>query len=383
MNSLKKIKNKKWVLLVLFTFIISNVNAQAIAQNAAVIVTPSIWDSPLFWVFAFAILGLLLVIIAIGGVLVGLVNNKITKQFQNTLTVIFFFFILGIGSVQAQTVSSTVAPNPITQIAGALDPTTIMILMLVVAIELFVILYLFAILQKMLIALGYKTKAESKWTYAAIMKRMTKAIPLDREAEVATDHNYDGIIELDNSLPPWWVYMFYGTIIFAFTYMIYFTYFDGPTQKMEYDTEVAQAIQKKNEFLKQTAALVDETSVLILTDATALAKGKSSFITKCATCHGMNGEGLVGPNLTDDYWIHGGSIKDIFKTIKYGWPEKGMISWENQITPMEMQQISSFIITIKGTNPANPKAPQGIIYVEPAAVDSTLKAFANDTMKVL
>lgn len=383
MNSLKKLKIKKWLLLLLFAFIITNVNAQAIAQNAAISVTPSIWDSPLFWVFAFAILGLLLVIIAIGGVLVGLVNNKISKQFQKTIPVIFFFFILGIGSSQAQTVSSTVAPNPITQIAGALDPTTIMILMLVVAIELFVILYLFAILQKMLIALGYKTKAESKWTYAAIMRRMTKAIPLDREAEVATDHNYDGIIELDNSLPPWWVYMFYGTIIFAITYMIYFTYFDGPTQQMEYDTEVAQAIQKKNEFLKKTAALVDETSVLILTDATALAKGKSGYITKCAACHGMNGEGLVGPNLTDDYWIHGGGIKDIFKTIKYGWPEKGMISWESQITPMEMQQISSFIITIKGTNPANPKAPQGIIYVEPAAVDSTVKALASDTLKVL
>jgi cytochrome c oxidase cbb3-type subunit 3 len=383
MNSLKKIKIKNLVLLVLFTFIITNVNAQAIAQNAAVSVTPSMWDSPLFWVFAFAILGLLLVIIAIGGVLVGLVNNKISKQFQKTIPVIFFFFILGIGSSKAQTVSSTVAPNPITQIAGALDPTTIMILMLVVAIELFVILYLFAILQKMLIALGYKTKAESKWTYAAIMKRMTKAIPLDREAEVATDHNYDGIIELDNSLPPWWVYMFYGTIIFAITYMIYFTYFDGPTQQMEYDTEVAQAIQKKNEFLKKTAALVDETSVLILTDATALAKGKSSYITKCAACHGMNGEGLVGPNLTDDYWIHGGGIKDIFKTIKYGWPEKGMISWESQITPMEMQQISSFIITIKGTNPANPKAPEGTIYVELAALDTTVKALASDTLKVL
>ena len=383
MNSLKKLKIKKWLLLLLFAFIITNVNAQAIAQNAAISVTPSIWDSPLFWVFAFAILGLLLVIIAIGGVLVGLVNNKISKQFQKTIPVIFLFFILGIGSAQAQTVSSTVAPNPITQIAGALDPTTIMILMLVVAIELFVILYLFAILQKMLIALGYKTKAESKWTYAAIMRRMTKAIPLDREAEVATDHNYDGIIELDNSLPPWWVYMFYGTIIFAITYMIYFTYFDGPTQQMEYDAEVAQAIQKKNEFLKKTAALVDETSVLILTDATALAKGKSGYITKCAACHGMNGEGLVGPNLTDDYWIHGGGIKDIFKTIKYGWPEKGMISWESQITPMEMQQISSFIITIKGTNPANPKAPQGTIYVEAGTVDTTVKALASDTLKVL
>lgn len=381
MNSLKKLKIKKWLLLLLFAFIITNVNAQAIAQNAAVIVNPSIWDSPLFWVFAFAILGLLLVIIAIGGVLVGLVNNKISKQFQKTIPVIFFFFILGIGSVQAQTVSSTVAPNPITQIAGALDPTTIMILMLVVAIELFVILYLFAILQKMLIALGYKTKAESKWTYAAIMRRMTKAIPLDREAEVATDHNYDGIIELDNSLPPWWVYMFYGTIIFSITYMIYFNYFDGPTQKMEYDTEVAQALMSKNEFLKKAAALVDETSVVILTDAASLVKGKSSYITKCATCHGQYGEGLVGPNLTDAYWIHGGGIKDVFKTIKYGWPEKGMISWESQITPMEMQQISSYIITLKGTKPANPKAPQGIIYIEESTVDTTAKAI--DSLNVL
>ena len=383
MNSLKKLAIKKWALLLLFTFLLTNVNAQAVAQSAVVSLAPSIWSSPLFWVFAFAILGLLLVIIAIGGVLVGLVNNKIAKQFQNTLPLIFLFFILGIGSAQAQTVNTTVAPNPITQIAGALDPNTIMILILVVAIELFVILYLFAILQKMLIALGYKTKAESKWTYAAIMKRMTKAIPLDREAEVATDHNYDGIIELDNSLPPWWVYMFYATIIFAFTYMIYFNFFDGPTQKMEYDTEVAQALVSKNEFLKKAAASVDETSVLILTDAAALAKGKSSFITKCATCHGQYGEGLVGPNLTDAYWIHGGGIKDIFKTIKYGWPEKGMISWESQIAPMEMQQIASYIITLKGTKPANPKAPQGVIYVETASVDTTLKALASDSLNVL
>jgi cytochrome c oxidase cbb3-type subunit 3 len=137
----------------------------------------------------------------------------------------------------------------------------------------------------------------------------------------------------------------------------------------------------KNEFLKKAAALVDETSVVILTDAASLVKGKSSYITKCATCHGQYGEGLVGPNLTDAYWIHGGGIKDVFKTIKYGWPEKGMISWESQITPMEMQQISSYIITLKGTKPANPKAPQGIIYIEESTVDTTAKAI--DSLNVL
>jgi cytochrome c oxidase cbb3-type subunit III len=380
MNSLKKLTNKKLILTLLFAFIISNINAQNTAQAAAVATVPSMWASPLFWVFAFAILGLLLVIVAIGGVLVGLVNNKITKQFKNTLPILLFLFVFGIGNANAQTVTAATA---VTQLTGALDPNTIMILLLVIGIELFVILYLYAILQKMLIALGYKTKEESKWTYAAIMKRMTKAIPLDREAEVATDHNYDGIVELDNSLPPWWVYLFYGTIAFAVVYLVYFNYFDGPTQKMEYDTEVAQALMKKNEFLKKAAASVDETSVVVLSDDASIAKGKSSFVTKCAACHGQSGEGLVGPNLTDEYWIHGGGIKDIFKSIKYGWPEKGMISWESQIQPMEMQQISSFIYSLKGSKPANAKAPQGTIYVEAATIDTTVKAAVSDTTKVL
>ena len=380
MNSLKKITNKKQILTLLFAFIITNINAQNTVQTVAVATAPSMWASPLFWVFAFAILGLLLVIVAIGGVLVGLVNNKIAKQFKNTLPIFLFLFFFGIGNSNAQTVTATTA---VTQLTGALDPNTIMIFLLVIGIELFVILYLYAILEKMLIALGYKTKEESKWTFAAIMKRMTKAIPLDREAEVATDHNYDGIVELDNSLPPWWVYLFYGTIAFAMFYLVYFNYFDGPTQKMEYDTEVAQALVKKNELLKKAAAAVDETSVVVLSDDASIAKGKGSFVTKCAACHGQNGEGLVGPNLTDEYWIHGGGIKDIFKTIKYGWPEKGMISWESQIQPLEMQQIASFIYSLKGSKPANAKAPQGTIYIETAAVDTTAKTAISDSTKVL
>ena len=380
MNSLKKITNKKQILTLLFAFIITNINAQNTVQTVAVATAPSMWASPLFWVFAFAILGLLLVIVAIGGVLVGLVNNKIAKQFKNTLPIFLFLFFFGIGNSNAQTVTATTA---VTQLTGALDPNTIMIFLLVIGIELFVILYLYAILEKMLIALGYKTKEESKWTFAAIMKRMTKAIPLDREAEVATDHNYDGIVELDNSLPPWWVYLFYGTIAFAMVYLVYFNYFDGPTQKMEYDTEVAQALVKKNELLKKAAASVDETSVVVLSDDASIAKGKGSFVTKCAACHGQNGEGLVGPNLTDEYWIHGGGIKDIFKTIKYGWPEKGMISWESQIQPLEMQQIASFIYSLKGSKPANAKAPQGTIYIETAAVDTTAKTAISDSTKVL
>lgn len=122
---------------------------------------------------------------------------------------------------------------------------------------------------------------------------------------------------------------------------------------------------------------------MVLSDDASIAKGKGSFVTKCAACHGQNGEGLVGPNLTDEYWIHGGGIKDIFKTIKYGWPEKGMISWESQIQPLEMQQIASFIYSLKGSKPANAKAPQGTIYIETAAVDTTAKTAISDSTKVL
>ncbi len=383
---------KSIALLMFFMMIIFSGYAQDAATattTAAATAAPagvSLWSSPLFWVFAFAIFGLLLVIIAIGSVLVGLVNNKLTEKFGKVASVVVVLFLFASQSSFAQTAdpaaTTTVAAASQTQaIIGALDPNTIVVLSIVVFIELFVILYLFSILQKMLIALGYKEAKESKWTISAMYKRMTKSIPLEKESEVETDHDYDGIRELDNSLPPWWVYMFYLTIAFAVVYLIYFTYAGGPTQKMEYENAMAEAQIQKTEMLKKTAANIDENSVAVLTEAADLAKGKSSFVTKCAACHGQNGEGGVGPNMTDDYWIHGGGIKNVFKTIKYGVQEKGMISWQNQMNPTEMQQVASYILTLKGTNPANAKAPQGNLYTEEAApADSTATSTTDTTV---
>jgi cytochrome c oxidase cbb3-type subunit 3 len=108
--------------------------------------------------------------------------------------------------------------------------------------------------------------------------------------------------------------------------------------------------------------LIDENSVELSLDAGDIASGKEIFITKCAACHGQQGEGGVGPNFADKYWIHGGDINSLFKTIKYGVPSKGMISWQSQLSPKEMQQVSSFIITLEGTNPPNQKEPQGELY---------------------
>ena len=97
-------------------------------------------------------------------------------------------------------------------------------------------------------------------------------------------------------------------------------------------------------------------------DEAALAAGETIFLSKCASCHGQLGEGGVGPNLTDRYWVHGGSISDIFATIKYGVPEKGMISWQSQLRPKNMQQVASFIKTLEGTDPPNQKDKEGTLY---------------------
>lgn len=384
---------KSIALVMFFMMIILSGYAQdaATTTTAATVSTAtpevSLWSSPLFWVFAFAILGLLLVIVAIGSVLVGLVNNKLAEKFGKAASIFLVLMMFAAGSANAQTVDPAAASAAATQtqsLVGALDPNTIVVLSVVVFIELFVILYLFSILQKMLVALGYKEAKESKWTLTAIYSRMTKSVPLENESEVETDHDYDGIRELDNSLPPWWVYMFYVTIVFSIVYLIYFTYAGGPTQKMEYDNAMAEAQLQKTEMLKKNAANIDENSVLALTESADLAKGKSSYTTKCAACHGQNGEGGVGPNMTDDYWIHGGGIKNVFKTIKYGVQEKGMISWQNQMNPTEMQQVASYILTLKGTNPANGKAPQGNLYTEEAApvADSANTTSSTDTTAV-
>lgn len=384
LNAYRQLNAKKTSLFVLLMLTFTNIFAQDTANDTSAATSESsMWSSPAFWVFVLAIVALLLVIVAIGSVLVGLVNNKISEKFGKGASIIALVLLFASGSAYAQDATATAAPAAagVEALLGGLEPNTIIILSVVVFIELFVIVYLYSILQKMLVALGYKEAKESSWSWKAISRKMTNAVPLERESDVATDHNYDGIVELDNSLPPWWVYMFYATIAFSFVYVIYFHYLDGPSQADEYNKEIELASLKKTEMLKQTAGKVDENSVTVLTDAADIAKGKSSYITKCAACHGQAGEGGVGPNLTDEYWIHGGGISNIFKTIKYGVQEKGMIPWEAQMQPQEMQQVASFIMSLKGTNPANAKAPQGDLYkADAAAVDTTAAASTDSTV---
>ncbi len=198
----------------------------------------------------------------------------------------------------------------------------------------------------------------------ALKNALTKSTPIEKEQEILLHHNYDGIQELDNRIPPWFAALFYGTIIWAVIYFLsYHVFDDGQVQSKEYNLEIQQAAIERQILIK-TGAFLNEETVTFINDATSLSEGKEIYIKNCVTCHGQNGEGLVGPNLTDDYWIHGGGIKNIFKTVKYGVPQKGMISWETQLDPKKMQAVSSYIITLHGTNPPNGKQPEGTKWEE-------------------
>jgi cytochrome c oxidase cbb3-type subunit 3 len=194
-------------------------------------------------------------------------------------------------------------------------------------------------------------------------KKWTNVVPVEKEDDIMLDHNYDGIKELDNSLPPWWVAMFYISIAFGAAY-IYFNHFSDYAQSSEeeYIAEMELAEEEIKAHIAMQANVVDETNAEMLQDADAIAIGGALYNANCVACHGSLGEGGVGPNLTDDYWLHGGDIKDVFKTIKYGVPEKGMIAWQAQLPPAEIHKISSYIMTLVGTSPPNGKEPQGEVY---------------------
>lgn len=195
--------------------------------------------------------------------------------------------------------------------------------------------------------------------------------PLSKEEKILlAGHEYDGIHELDNRMPPWLQFMFVGTVVFSIAYGLYYHAFGfGDLQMEELEKELAMADIQKKAYIEKMGAGVNEENVTLLTEGAMIKEGGVIFTEKCAACHGADGGGGVGPNLTDNYWIHGGDIKHVFKVIKYGVPEKGMISWEKQLPPQEMQKVSSFILAeLHGKKPMAPKEPQGELVETPTDV---------------
>lgn len=210
-------------------------------------------------------------------------------------------------------------------------------------------------------------KADSRqWAWGKkVWDKLTGNKPIEKEGEIILDHNYDGIKELDNELPPWWVWMFYATIIFGVVYLVRFHIVGDYDQELEYEQEVAAANLAIEEYKKTAKDLVDVNTVELLTDAADLSAGKAIFETTCVACHMADGGGGIGPNLTDEHWILGGGIKNVFNTISEGGRDgKGMVAWKQTLKPVEMAQVASYVLTFQGTTPANPKAPEGDVWVD-------------------
>lgn len=236
----------------------------------------------------------------------------------------------------------------------------LIIVMLVVAFVLFKISF---VLQKM-ISTNANTVVDTEFEKAmderTIWQKLAGLRPMKYEQTMMMEHAYDGILEIDNPIPAWFMTLFYGSIIISVLYMfVYHVVGDGHIMTTEYNEQLVEGESIKQAYMKKFASSINENNVTLLKDENSVKEGKKMFAQNCVACHAADGGGGVGPNLTDEFWLHGGSIKSVYHTISQGVAEKGMIAWKKSLNPIQIQQVASYIISLKATKPAKPKEPQG------------------------
>ncbi len=385
-----KYKNISLVVMALFTAIVS------VAQTTA---SSSASEAPTNYLefLMVTIAGLLVIVIWVLANVLGMISKKAVEVAKSSKKILFIAFVV-MGSMftngaKAQAaIADTTAKASSVDYYGGLSSTTFWTLSSVLGLELLVVILLvlfirglWKVIYPVPVMIHTDQSIADSWlirTWKNLDKKfLTKAIPLDQEADRLLDHDYDGIKELDNALPPWWKYGFIITIFIAVLYLFKYEIFhNGPNPTEEYNTEMTTAKDQVDAYLASMKNNVDEKSVT-MADAAGIAAGQATFAKTCVPCHGAKGEGGVGPNLTDDYWLHGGKISDLFKTIKYGYPDKGMQSWQATYSPIQIQQLASYVKSLKGTNPPNPKAPQGDLFKEDVMVkDSASAAPKKDSL---
>ena len=343
--------------------------------------------NPLFIVLLMAVIFLAIAIMVLSGTIKATIANNMERDkkkkdgdgsIKNILMLLVLFTCSG--TLLAQQPSADV-PTVVEKASGSywgLDAFAFYFMLSLIALEIFIVMRLYALLMQLLGAAERREKAllarlAAKKVKPSIIEKLNASVAVEHEADIMLDHDYDGIRELDNNLPPWWKYGFYISIVWGLIYLVHYHITKtGDLQIAEYQNELAEAEIQKEEYRKRAANLVDENNIKLLTDNASLASGKSIYIANCATCHGDAGQGKVGPNLTDEYWLHGGSLKDVFVSIKYGWPEKGMKAWQADLGAKQMHEVSSYIHSLQGTNPPGAKEKQGEKYIEANASDSTI-----------
>lgn len=339
--------------------------------------------NPVLISFAVIILILLFAIAVMGNVLRQLAivyRNKLRSKNQiiKSIAVLIALSFSSLNAI-AQEAAAEVAPVS-TSISG-IPKSDFYALLGIVILELLIVFAMMRYMRVMIKAIDTNEEAKAEAAIPVVKEnfwdKFNAVVPIEKEKDIMLDHDYDGIKELDNSLPPWWKYGFYLTIVIGIIYLYYYHGGgNGPSSEQEFIAAVQKGEEDKAAYLAKTAGNIDENNVT-LADATGIEEGKTLYAKNCAACHANDGGGLVGPNFTDEYWIHGGGLKDVFKSIKYGWQDKGMKSWKDDFSPKQIQSLSSYILSLKGTKPANPKEKQGELYVEAttaaATQDSTIK----------
>ncbi|MFM6925952.1 MAG: cbb3-type cytochrome c oxidase N-terminal domain-containing protein [Ferruginibacter sp.] len=334
-------------------------------------------------VLAFVIWGMGRVLTALGRQLVD--KDKMSKAAMSII------MLLGLSLLSQVSFAQDAANTAVKEVPnyGGLSANTYYFFLTVLGMEVFVILFLAFSIRRMYTELlpevNKAVKAKSPlagWWSGLDKKIFTRAVPVEKEADVMLDHDYDGIRELDNALPPWWKYGFYVTIGVAFIYLLNFHVLgNGLNPTQEYNAEVEKAKIAKEAYEATNKDRIDENNVP-MANAEGIKAGQALFEANCIACHLKDGGGNVGPNLTDDYWIHKGSLNDIYHTIKNGYADKGMQSWANTFTEKEISYLASFVKSLKGTKPATPKAPQGDFWTDEKPATDSAKIMKPDSLKV-
>lgn len=251
----------------------------------------------------------------------------------------------------------------------------------VIVLLVVVILYIFKVLRLLAESVRGEgstvAQPRSSW-WSRFVERLNASVPVEQEKTIELDHDYDGIRELDNHLPPWWKWLFYFTIGWAAVYLVvYHVTYTLPLSEEEYRHELALAEEQARKLkASQPESVIDENALEYTADAEIIEKGKTVYMNNnCGSCHRNDGGGnSIGPNLTDEYWLHGGDIKSVFTTIKNGVIEKGMPAWGKVMSARDVRDVAFFVLSLQGTNPPDAKAPQGERYTQPAADHSTEQA---------